>query len=124
MRAELEQLIQEWQFGVTCEETKGVKGDLGALLALNNCIAGLRNVIDSHGMSAAWLMVYGDWQLIETAPKDGTEVLAGYWASGCWWTELVEWSFYATDWVNLEGPSYGVLTHWMPVPEPPVEAKQ
>jgi hypothetical protein len=59
-----------------------------------------------------------DWQLIETAPKDGTYILgnkkfldAGWsprvvrWERGCWLTDPGDWS---------QKP-----THWMPLPEPP-----
>lgn len=59
-----------------------------------------------------------EWQPIETAPKDGTHVLAydgsnmttvkwdrDYWA-------LIEQGYYAED--NEWWP-----THWMPLPKPP-----
>jgi hypothetical protein len=56
------------------------------------------------------------WQDIETAPKDGTEVLllfpsdtkrTGYWAKS-----IQRWSVDAV--VSMPLP-----THWMPLPEPP-----
>ena len=65
-------------------------------------------------------MAMGEWQPIETAPKDGTRVLVvergtvsiadwfdgnGWEPGACWW---------ATDSGSLRD-----VTHWMPLPEPP-----
>ena len=67
-----------------------------------------------------------DWQPIETAPKDGTEILI---ASDCF-VEAAYWegkdSLY--PWVTLDGQHvtngrqegiYGP-THWQPLPAPPL----
>jgi hypothetical protein len=68
-----------------------------------------------------------EWQPIETAPKDGTRILA-YWpdiyanssAVQCetWWGP---WgnskSTWQTVWEWADGPN--CPTHWMPLPEPP-----
>ncbi len=58
------------------------------------------------------------WQPIETAPKDGTEVLVwdGYGVKIAWWepyrrTTGGVW-FY-------DGDNYTWPTHWMPLPEEP-----
>ena len=72
--------------------------------------------------AAAWAKVgaeYGCWQPIETAPKDGTNVLIwpmhGY---------RVGLAFFDTArggvWSEWPGRVGGfVPTHWMPLPEPP-----
>ncbi len=78
------------------------------------------------------------WQLIETAPKDGTEV--DIWVSGpgsrrvtnCAWRKPrgSNWGDRYGDgkvlpeqWVTRDGVSLdrrnGVPTHWMPLPNPP-----
>lgn len=70
-----------------------------------------------------------EWKPIETAPKDGTEILLLEYLSeddygsvdrGCW--GFVETSDYngekIYDWLS----NYGHIeepTHWMPLPEPP-----
>jgi hypothetical protein len=68
------------------------------------------------------------WQTMETAPKDGTEILVYGIANGelggihaepeAW---KVSWLF--THWSLCGGEGYSVWvdspTHWMPLPEPP-----
>lgn len=65
-----------------------------------------------------------EWQPIETAPKDGGEVLAygphlgmlvvEYGINGGGW-----------PWQTLDGPSYSAdaFTHWRPLPPPPTEGE-
>ncbi len=66
------------------------------------------------------------WQPIETAPRDGTEILI---ATGSYRGGVVVVSWYGTahgqdvhncfaDW---DGDSYLDATHWMPLPDPPSE---
>jgi hypothetical protein len=55
-----------------------------------------------------------EWQPIETAPKDGTEVLltnGEYKRAGYWATRINAWSI---DMV----PPIKAPTHWAPLPEP------
>ncbi len=67
-----------------------------------------------------------DWQLIETAPKDGTKV--DLWIK--WWVaetdtfageRWVDCSWYVDrkDWCSYSDRPIGRITHWMPAPEPP-----
>lgn len=60
-----------------------------------------------------------DWQLISTAPKDGTRVLVAM-PSG-----VVTISFWAQDhwWSPFSGRHERQQpTHWMPLPNPPKDA--
>jgi Protein of unknown function (DUF551) len=54
------------------------------------------------------------WQLIATAPRDGSRVLLpgtmGYWSE-----VRQRW----VDLVDADGFTYRPPTHWMPLPEPP-----
>ena len=62
-----------------------------------------------------------NWQPIETAPRDGTEILVIESAGGCYvanWQSLDGW-VWAYD--NMDGPTCTNPTHWMPLPEPPKE---
>lgn len=72
------------------------------------------------------------WQKIETAPKDGTQVLV----SGMNGTDIVCQAYFADKaayanwsgqgWVGWPfGQSVHLAdpTHWMPLPDPPKEAK-
>jgi len=77
-----------------------------------------------------------DWQPIETAPKDGTEILGyGPWAGECGGVHAgaevctIQWKNGHTDyrgyeWEVTHSDMYGVWqapTHWMPMPSPPGE---
>ncbi len=62
-----------------------------------------------------------DWQPIETAPRDGTEIIAAsiYTVRG----RPRVWNVYLTccdaaGWVTTRGGK-AAPTHWMPLPEPP-----
>lgn len=67
------------------------------------------------------------WQPIETAPRDGTEIVmldaavktatVGYWMSDVDWInagKLLGAALVAPSWFPLATP-----THWMPLPAPP-----
>ncbi len=62
-----------------------------------------------------------EWQLIETAPRDGTEILIfgpGQMSVARWANTHLRggWAVYTDHgWYGFE--SYA--THWMPLPEPP-----
>ena len=73
-----------------------------------------------------------EWQSIETAPRDGTEILlkiplqweepqgrigSGDYVSAYWYDESSEfWVNRLDNWISLYRP-----THWMPLPKPPDE---
>jgi hypothetical protein len=62
-----------------------------------------------------------DWQPIETAPRDGTEILVwggGHDVASVWWQDGDE-----DVWFN--GDVIVHPTHWMPLPKPPapIDAK-
>jgi hypothetical protein len=76
-----------------------------------------------------------EWQLIESAPKDGTPVLLwGQWAgeiNGIYKVPGMEIGYYTGpsgdyagfEWAATGGDAYAVWgkpTHWMPLPPPPV----
>jgi hypothetical protein len=72
-----------------------------------------------------------DWQPIETAPKDGTRILAYIpwkWADGGEGEQLdvIAWDERATMWFSPTAPNYVqgcdsecLPTHWQPLPDPP-----
>jgi hypothetical protein len=69
------------------------------------------------------------WQPIDTAPKDGTEIL-GYWHKprSYWRTEFITWrlkSFWNEQgteaWFDRNDEPFPA-THWHPLPPPPEDA--
>jgi hypothetical protein len=56
------------------------------------------------------------WQLIETAPRDGTKVLAG-WDSGA--VYIARWDGFHGVWVDGRSSFSEPPTHWMTLPKPP-----
>jgi hypothetical protein len=61
----------------------------------------------------------GEWQPIETAPKDGTNFLACSEASSVFLAHYANGIVDSSSW----GDDYGYMerraTHWMPLPAPP-----
>jgi hypothetical protein len=94
--------------------------------------------IDANGNANCWMRVsmlitealqYSaqpavpeDWRPIETAPKDGTPVLLGWYET---WPKL-EWVTESSAAGNADiakqghGYLHGYAKHWMPLPKPPV----
>ena len=70
-----------------------------------------------------------EWQPISTAPKDGTSVLLagtrsvgeGFWDDGseCYGHRGGAGWFWEGDRGSLLTASNAIVTHWMPLPEPP-----
>jgi hypothetical protein len=63
------------------------------------------------------------WQLIETAPKDGTQLLV--WAPDMGWyacagQPIVAWNK-GKGWYTSPGVYPLKPTHWMPLPDPPAD---
>ncbi len=64
-----------------------------------------------------------EWQSIETAPRDGTEILAFGLRNGepvfavTWWRKSGPKRMYI-GWGEFN-KQYWPATHWMPLPEPP-----
>jgi len=59
-----------------------------------------------------------DWQPIETAPKDGSRLLAGYLHKGQWVYRIAHTG--ALDrWLSDPGDWAIQPTHWMHLPDPP-----
>lgn len=69
-----------------------------------------------------------EWQPIETAPKDGTRILAygkhGFDVDERKWATVI-WQEYSKGFVcdpneaTEYDPEVSIITHWMPLPEPP-----
>ena len=63
-----------------------------------------------------------EWQPIETAPRDGTYILASPYWIGNPRADVVNWhkAQRSEGWLNIrEGYIPGKPTHWLPIPEPP-----
>ena len=81
------------------------------------------------------------WQPIETAPKDGSQILLtnGVDVAQGWWVNEEQFieeirdidgrhvdqieSDGFTDWLDCEGGMNPSPTHWMPLPPPPLPAE-
>jgi hypothetical protein len=67
-----------------------------------------------------------EWQPIETAPKDGTEILVFYERAGARFVHIAWWENHSNNfWFYLSSVSQDALggdnapTHWMPMPVVP-----
>jgi hypothetical protein len=70
------------------------------------------------------------WQKIETAPKDGRQVIVCHAEYGkmaiASWCEVTWWCGVMSDWQDMGDLGWGGMcgvepTHWMPLPAPPTE---
>jgi len=77
----------------------------------------------------------GKWQPIESAPKDGSFILlwerfssspfVGYWLKNGGWYPQTEFVLVIGDAYLTDNISQSLITHWMPLPNPPAnEEKQ
>ena len=78
-------------------------------------------------------MLPGGWRPIESAPKDGTRILAcdryqdlfvAYWMNDRAWFRHSGWVYYTNDYEGSDGCMVFNIgecqpTHWMPLPSPP-----
>ena len=71
---------------------------------------------EKEDAAAAWNQSSA-WQPIETAPRDGAEVLVwnGSERQILWWSDRLNCWTFNDDWEVLED----LLTHWQPLPSPP-----
>lgn len=67
-----------------------------------------------------------EWQPIETAPKDGTEIIlcdslsyAGYWENDPNYWQEIGWQEADSRQGHFISRHPQSPTHWMPLPEPP-----
>lgn len=75
-----------------------------------------------------------EWQPIETAPRDGTEILiylGSPWAAvekAQWYEPWRNWQKENIDWSENPKEQFGIgsaiPTHWMPLPAPPEQVPE
>lgn len=91
-------------------------------------------------MSDLSSLIADQWQTIDSAPRDGTNILV--WADGYQWPEVVRYELYNDPDIEEEAgePGFwrysddlfadvaqieeGELSHWMPLPSPPRALEQ
>lgn len=64
-----------------------------------------------------------EWRPIETAPKNGTPVLiAGHWGGvpdAPQFVDVDTWDDHSGDW-RCHDRAHDLVTHWLPLPAPPI----
>jgi len=69
-------------------------------------------------------MTEREWQPIETAPKDGTDILVAF-PKNVGWLQIVRWWEKKTGFQWVDGYTckriWNSPTHWQPLPPPPKE---
>lgn len=119
----------EEQFG-ECSYLNWIKFDASQFRsAANDAVTELRRLLDLSSRPDEGRSVPEGWRDIETAPKDGTPILA--WCvhpHARWATDDKDWcAVVVTQWINHNGGGWtwygmtGAFTHWMPLPPPPYE---
>lgn len=66
-----------------------------------------------------------EWRPIDTAPKDGTHILANLETRSEQWQETLFWDGAEEWWWSVRKGDYieYEVTHWMPLPQPPNRAR-
>jgi hypothetical protein len=67
-------------------------------------------------------VTWDQWQPIETAPKDGTNILVSMWDTCVMLVVFYDGLRMEFPWIALDGSSsyhHNAPTHWMPLPEVP-----
>lgn len=59
------------------------------------------------------------WQTIDTAPRDGREVIACRSIGNAYDLEFVRWNDACGEWLDRTGDPFDNPTHWQSRPEPP-----
>lgn len=87
----------------------------GEVSDLQERIAELEHAINTP-LTGHWLN--GDkWVGIETAPRDGNDILA-YWDKSCVYA-VISWH---GCWLGEDDQEVSAPTHWMPLPLPPAQS--
>ena len=63
-----------------------------------------------------------EWQPIETAPKDGTDILASWFAPRKPWRAIGVLRWHADEWLTRPGDWGMKPTHWMSLPPQPQDS--
>jgi len=108
----------------TAEELESMKAEIELLHSQFNKAIYDQTLAENARLKAEVerLRKAGEWQPIETAPKDMTRVL-GYveeYIVVMWW---FTYSNGRSCWETVDGESEVDPTHWMPLPKPPQEGK-
>lgn len=72
-----------------------------------------------------------EWQPIDTAPKNGVEILVAWFDDCCWRVKVAYWGAdydcegWVDDiWVESSASDTFPATHWLPIPPEPEEVMQ
>ena len=110
-RAAVEVMARAMRQSVTAEPIP--ENTLASAVVRSAATAALRALIEA----GFWV---SRWEPIETAPKDGTEVVTARSRS---YGQDVSTDWYAVDLLSIERGWLIGTTHWTPLPPPPPEAR-